>query len=63
MGEKNLLIHLWNNIILRDSCNFSFTSLVLLVTVTDEEGLQHVNEEMEAKTVAPFTSDRFQFLL
>ncbi|RVX21497.1 hypothetical protein CK203_001788 [Vitis vinifera] len=37
-----------------------FTSLVLLVTVTDEEGLQHVNEEMEAKTVAPFTSDRSQ---
>ncbi|KAJ9670753.1 hypothetical protein PVL29_026963 [Vitis rotundifolia] len=27
---------------------------------TDEEGLQHVNEEMEAKTVAPFTSDRSQ---
>ncbi|GLT54116.1 hypothetical protein SLA2020_273440 [Shorea laevis] len=27
---------------------------------TDEEGLQHVNQEMEAKAVAPFISDRFQ---
>ncbi|XP_038722931.1 CLK4-associating serine/arginine rich protein [Tripterygium wilfordii] len=27
---------------------------------TDEEGLHHVNQEMEAKVVAPFTSDRPQ---
>ncbi|XP_018844972.1 CLK4-associating serine/arginine rich protein isoform X1 [Juglans regia] len=27
---------------------------------TDEEGLQHVNQEMEAKVVAPFMSDRSQ---
>ncbi|KAK9228287.1 hypothetical protein WN944_021236 [Citrus x changshan-huyou] len=26
---------------------------------TDEEGLQHVNQELEAKTAAPFTSERF----
>lgn len=30
-----------------------------MLTVTDEEALQHVNQEMEAKAAAPFTSDRF----
>jgi len=29
-----------------------------MLTVTDEEALQHVNQEMEAKAAAPFTSDR-----
>lgn len=29
------------------------------LTVTDEEGLQHVNQEIEAKAVAPFLSERF----
>lgn len=28
-------------------------------TVNDEDGLQHVNQEMEAKVSAPFVSDRF----
>lgn len=28
-------------------------------TVNDEEGLQHVNQEMEAKTAALFGVDRF----
>lgn len=28
-------------------------------TVNDEDGLQHVNQEMEAKMSAPFVSDRF----
>lgn len=34
-------------------------------TVNDEDGLQHVNQEMEAKVSAPFLSDRFlyRFLL
>jgi len=31
----------------------------LILTVSDEEALQHVNQEMEAKAAAPFTSDRF----
>lgn len=37
---------------------------ILLMTVTDEEGLQHVDQELEAK-ITPFGSDRFQsiFLL
>lgn len=30
-----------------------------MLTVTDEEGLQHVNQEMEAKIVAPFAPERF----
>ncbi|KAH1267133.1 Splicing factor, suppressor of white-apricot [Glycine max] len=30
----------------------------LILTVSDEEALQHVNQEMEAKAAAPFTSDR-----
>jgi len=29
-----------------------------MVTVTDEDALQHVNLEMEAKAAAPFASDR-----
>lgn len=29
-----------------------------MLTVTDEEALQHVNQEMEAKAAAPFASDR-----
>lgn len=28
-------------------------------TVNDDDGLQHVNQEMEAKVSAPFVSDRF----
>lgn len=32
------------------------------ITVTDEEGLQHVNQEIETKITAPFGSDRFGFL-
>jgi hypothetical protein len=31
-----------------------------MVTVTDEEALQHVNLEMEAKATAPFASDRLE---
>lgn len=27
-------------------------------TVMDEEGLQHVNQEMEAKIIAPFAPER-----
>ena len=39
---------------------FSFLQAKLCtLTVTDEEGLQHVNQEMEAKAIAPFISDRF----
>ncbi|KOM45026.1 hypothetical protein LR48_Vigan06g033200 [Vigna angularis] len=30
---------------------------------TDEEALQHVNQEMEAKAAAPFTSDRYGWLV
>lgn len=29
-----------------------------MLTVTDEEALQHVIQEMEAKAAAPFASDR-----
>ncbi|KHN36226.1 CLK4-associating serine/arginine rich protein [Glycine soja] len=36
----------------RRGCRF------LILTVSDEEALQHVNQEMEAKAAAPFTSDR-----
>ncbi|KAM7262438.1 hypothetical protein ACFE04_000121 [Oxalis oulophora] len=39
----------------------SLTSLsIFVVTVSDEDALQHVNEEMEAKITAPFASDRSQ---
>lgn len=31
-----------------------------ILTVSDEEGLHHVNQEMEAKTAALFGLDRFE---
>lgn len=34
-----------------------------MLTVTDEEALQHVNQEMEAKAAAPFASDRLGYTL
>jgi hypothetical protein len=33
-----------------------------MLTVTDDEGLQHVYQELEAKFTTPFASDRFIFL-
>jgi len=39
--------------------NLVLQAKLCTLTVTDEEGLQHVNQEMEAKAVAPFISDRF----
>ncbi|XWS45274.1 hypothetical protein CRYUN_Cryun15aG0122500 [Craigia yunnanensis] len=32
----------------------------MVLQITKEDGLQHVNLEMEAKATAPFQSDRFQ---
>ncbi|PPD92041.1 hypothetical protein GOBAR_DD11028 [Gossypium barbadense] len=40
--------------------NFRNLENFYLSTVTDEEGLQHVNLEMEAKVLTPFQSDRSQ---
>lgn len=33
--------------------------MLCTLTDNDEEGLQHVNQELEAKVVAPFFSERF----
>jgi arginine/serine-rich splicing factor 16 len=34
-----------------------------VLAVTDEEGLQHVHQELEAKLTASFASNRFNFFL
>lgn len=45
-------------------CQFEifYKSIFCKFAVTDEEGLQHVNQEMETKAAALFALDRFLFL-
>lgn len=50
------------NLVIELSMKYNLQTQLFAFTVTDEEGLQHVNEEMEAKVAAPFISDRFYFL-
>lgn len=49
-------------VLLQSHVSFHLLSHVYL-TVTDEEGLKYVNEELEAKAAAPFASDRCRICL
>ncbi|KAE8695095.1 Suppressor of white apricot, putative isoform 2 [Hibiscus syriacus] len=48
----------------RRGCRIAMSKLyemrLVSLTITDEDGLQHVNLEMEAKVIAPFQPDRSQ---